>query len=226
MTDAWNFITSNILEMVDVENKGFMLNLFGQKVRLQIIDKGYLCPVDKVVVDVTFRGYSPRINGYIGKTNFDRFKVSNEFSYPFFPYKSAELSEDKIEEWLLQHFENQRKAGVFSNMHERVYNQKPIFIAAEHSAQQSREDLDKYEKEFNEGHLNVLSCSTTMEMGVDLGNLEVVMLSSVPPHPSNYKQRAGRSGRNNKVKSVCVSAKVINSEFNFIIPVLIYDDIA
>ena len=77
MTDAWSFITSNILEMVDVDNRGFMLDLFGTKVKLQIIDKGYLCPVDKVVVDVTFRGYSPRINGYIGKANFDRFKVMN-----------------------------------------------------------------------------------------------------------------------------------------------------
>ena len=205
MTDAWNFITSNILEMVDVENKGFMLNLFGQKVRLQIIDKGYLCPVDKVVVDVTFRGYSPRINGYIGKTNFDRFKVSNEFSYPFFPYKSAELSEDKIEEWLLQHFENQRKAGVFSNMHERVYNQKPIFIAAEHSAQQSREDLDKYEKEFNEGHLNVLSCSTTMEMGVDIGGINEVVMNNVPPKSANYLQRAGRAGRRNESKALALT---------------------
>ena len=52
---------------------------------------------------------------------------------------------------------------------------------------------------------SILACSTTMEMGVDLGNLEVVMLSSVPPQPSNYKQRAGRSGRNNKVCSVCIT---------------------
>jgi len=105
MTDAWSFITSNILEMVDVDNRGFMLDLFGTKVKLQIIDKGYLCPVDKVVVDVTFRGYSPRINGYIGKANFDRFKVVNEFTYPFFPFKSSEAKDDKIVEWLLQHFE-------------------------------------------------------------------------------------------------------------------------
>ena len=63
-------------------------------------------------------------------------------------------------------------------MHERVYNQKPIFIAAEHSAQQSREDLDKYEKEFNEGHLNVLSCSTTMEMGVDIGGINEVVMNN------------------------------------------------
>ncbi len=205
MTDAWGFITSNILEMVDVDNRGFMLDLFGSKVKLQIIDKAYLCPVDKVVVDVTFRGYSPRINGYIGKTNFDRFKVVNEFSYPFFPFKSSELVEEKVVEWLLHHFDNQRKAGVFSNMHERVYNQKPIFISAEHSAQQSREDLDKYEKEFNEGCLNVLSCSTTMEMGVDIGGINEVVMNNVPPKSANYLQRAGRAGRRNESKALALT---------------------
>ena len=44
-----------------------------------------------------------------------------------------------------------------------------------------------------------------MEMGVDLGSLELVMMSSVPPHPSNYKQRAGRSGRNDNPRSICIT---------------------
>lgn len=45
-----------------------------------------------------------------------------------------------------------------------------------------------------------------MEMGVDLGTLQLVILSSVPPQPANYKQRAGRSGRNPKmVRSVCIT---------------------
>lgn len=205
MTDAWIFITSNIMEMVDVDNRGFMLDLFGSKVKLQIIDKCFLCPVDKVVVDVTFHGYSPRINGYIGKANFDRFKVSDEFTFPFFPFKSSESGDEKIVEWLLQHFENQRKAGIFSDIHERVYNQKPIFIAAEHSAQQSREDLDRYEKEFNEGHLNVLSCSTTMEMGVDIGGINEVVMNNVPPKSANYLQRAGRAGRRNESKALALT---------------------
>jgi hypothetical protein len=52
---------------------------------------------------------------------------------------------------------------------------------------------------------NILACSTTMEMGIDLGNLEMVVMTSVPPHPSNYKQRAGRSGRNDNPRSACVT---------------------
>ena len=40
-----------------------------------------------------------------------------------------------------------------------------------------------------------LSCSTTMEMGVDIGAVEFVMMTNVPPSIASYRQRVGRSGR-------------------------------
>ena len=205
LTTAWNFITSNILEVVDIENRGYMLDLLGSKVKMQLLDKGYLCPVDNIIVDVCFYGYSPRMNGYIGKNNSDRFKVTKEFKYSYFPFKSTEPSQEDIISWITTNFEEQRKSGVFSNIHERVYVQKPIFIAAEHSAQQSREDLDKYEQEFNEGHINILSCSTTMEMGVDIGGISEVVMNNVPPKSANYLQRAGRAGRRNESKALALT---------------------
>lgn len=202
---AWAYLTSNILELVDVEGKGYMLDLIGDKVKLQLIDKGYLCPVDNVVVDVVFRGYSPRMNGYIGKDNFERFKVKTEFAYPYFPFKSAEIKESELSAWIDKNMVEQKAHGVYTELHERVYAQKPIFISAEHSAQQSREDLDKYEKEFNEGHLNVLSCSTTMEMGVDIGGISEVVMNNVPPKSANYLQRAGRAGRRSESKALALT---------------------
>ena len=205
LTEAWNFITSNVLEPVDAENHGYMLDLLGPKVRLQLIDKGYLCPVDNVVVDVSFRGYSPRMNGYLGRANFDRFKIKQDFDYPFFPFKSDEQTESEVSNWIAQNFEKQKASGVFSDIHGRIYAQKPIFICAEHSAQQSREDLDRYEKEFNEGHINVLSCSTTMEMGVDIGGMPEVVMNNVPPKSANYLQRAGRAGRRNESKALALT---------------------
>lgn len=202
---AWGFLTSNILELVDNEGKGFMLDLIGDKVKLQLIDTGYLCPVDNVVVDVTFCGYSPRTNGYIGKNNFDRFKVKTKFNFPYFPFKSSEIEEENLKVWMEKSLVSIKEHGVYTELHERVYAQKPIFISAEHSAQQSREDLDKYEKEFNEGHLNVLSCSTTMEMGVDLGGISEVVMNNVPPKSANYLQRAGRAGRRNESKALALT---------------------
>lgn len=205
LTEAWNFITSNILEVVDVNNGGYMLDLLGSKVKMQLLDKGYLCPVDNVVVDICFRGYSPRMNGYIGQTNFDRFKITKELNYALYPFKSAESSQDEILSWINNNLEQQKQSGVFSYLHERIYVQKPIFIAAEHSAQQSREDLDKYEKEFNAGHINILSCSTTMEMGVDIGGISEVVMNNVPPKSANYLQRAGRAGRRNESKAMTLT---------------------
>lgn len=205
LTQAWDFITLNILESVDHDNSGYMLDLLGSKVRLQLVDKGYLCPVDNVVVDVTFCGYSPRIDGYIGRTNFERFKVKTELEYPYFPFKTNDKNEEELINWIVNNFEKQKESGVFSDIHERIYNQKPIFIAAEHSAQQSREDLDRYEKQFNDGQLNVLSCSTTMEMGVDIGGISEVVMNNVPPKSANYLQRAGRAGRRNESKALALT---------------------
>jgi len=67
--------------------------------------------------------------------------------------------------------------------------------AAEHTAQLHPDELSKREGRFRRGHINLLSCSTTLEMGVDIGELQVVAMRNFPPLVSNYQQRAGRAGR-------------------------------
>ena len=78
----------------------------------------------------------------------------------------------------------------------------PVPLTAhEHTAQLGPQDATAIQEAFQEGHsremgqINVLSCSTTFELGVDLGDLEAVFLRGVPPSPANYQQRAGRAGR-------------------------------
>jgi len=65
----------------------------------------------------------------------------------------------------------------------------------EHTAQLGVVELEKRENQFRSGKINLLSCSTTLEMGVDIGELQAVALRNFPPHVSNYQQRAGRAGR-------------------------------
>jgi len=66
---------------------------------------------------------------------------------------------------------------------------------AEHSAQISAEERAGRETDFKEGRLEVLTCTPTLELGVDIGPLLTVALRGAPPTPANYVQRVGRAGR-------------------------------
>lgn len=68
-------------------------------------------------------------------------------------------------------------------------------VAREHTAQLDSDTATDYQNLFFEGRIDVLSCSTTFELGVDLGELETVLMRNVPPTPANYAQRSGRAGR-------------------------------
>ncbi len=67
--------------------------------------------------------------------------------------------------------------------------------AEEHTAQIESDEARKRQDRFKDGKTHLLSSSTTFEVGVDLGDLEVVFLRNVPPEPFNYTQRVGRAGR-------------------------------
>ena len=71
----------------------------------------------------------------------------------------------------------------------------PPLQIQEHTAQISPEQGRVYQSAFANGKVNILSCSTTFEMGIDLGALNRVFLANMPPATANYKQRAGRAGR-------------------------------
>lgn len=127
------------------------------------------------------------------------------------PFVEGSPDKEKVKEWAMH---NRRllwdngiwgNTGTFSGRLYDIHCYPDLFLQAEHTAQVDKEVSRKFQEDFKNHAINVLSCSTTMEMGVDLGDLEVVLLNSVPPAPSNYKQRSGRSGRNNMPRSACIT---------------------
>ena len=67
--------------------------------------------------------------------------------------------------------------------------------AEEHSAQLSPQENSRLQDLFKSGIRNILSSTTTMELGIDIGGLNGVLLGNAPPGPANHRQRGGRAGR-------------------------------
>ena len=83
--------------------------------------------------------------------------------------------------------------AVWGDLNDRAATFAPFIRAEEHSAQQPPHRLRAFEDEFKRGEINLLACSTTMEMGVDIGSVEAVLNTNVPPSIANYRQRVGRA---------------------------------
>ena len=157
-----------------------------------------------------FKRFSPYLSGSVPV----ELKEDLHAQWSTFPYYKGTAEQGdvaKIEAWakdnrsLLWDNHVWGEDGVFADRLTDIYAFPNLFVQQEHTAQVDKSVARGLQSRFKDHTVNILACSTTMEMGVDLGNLEVVMLSSVPPQPANYKQRAGRSGRNNKIKSACIT---------------------
>jgi len=82
-----------------------------------------------------------------------------------------------------------------------LYRESGAFrvVTAEHTGLLTRAQREDVENRFKQPDSytdpNVLSCTPTLELGIDIGDLSAVILASLPSGPANYVQRAGRAGR-------------------------------
>ncbi|MGA2491573.1 MAG: DEAD/DEAH box helicase [Roseiarcus sp.] len=190
---AWN----DLLSLFAQPGAGSQYALDLNKMNVAPVKTAYLCPVTRRLTDTVFRGLSPYAIGTSSRFAGD---IAEAFTMPIHPNPFL-LKEnggaDVVHEWLAKdpHIAKLRDRRLWTNLHDRIALESPYFRAAEHSAQQPPTRLRFYEKEFKEGRVNVLNCSTTMEMGVDIGSVSAVMMTNVPPSVANYRQRVGRAGR-------------------------------
>jgi ATP-dependent helicase YprA (DUF1998 family) len=204
---AWEdlTLTSGLLQIG--AEQGRYLDL--TDIAYQNITKAWVCPVTRRVLDVTLRGVTP----YLPESApHDGVTQCRPITVPVCDVVARDFSNDdeRVEAaraWVRDHpaLDSARVEGVWSNLNERIVEGSGFFRAVEHSAQQSGSRLEQYESMFKKGLINLMSCSTTMEMGVDIGGINMVAMNNVPPHPANYLQRAGRAGRRAETRSVAMT---------------------
>lgn len=203
---AWeDLVAADLLQLGGAQGRYLDIEDFS----FQPMRSGWFCPVTRRVLDITLRGVTPYLPEHLASGESVQCRRIDiplcEATGQDFPSDADRIravrswvdSEAALQELIL--------IGVWSNVSDRIVEGGGYYRAVEHSAQQAGTRLQQYEKLFREGAINLMSCSTTMEMGVDIGGINTVAMNNVPPHPANYLQRAGRAGRRGETRSVALT---------------------
>lgn len=190
---AWQVLKAEFL----VEDGSPKYHLRKEKLTFSLLDKVFLCPITHRLIDTTFKGFTPYLPISLPQDT-DKYKTE-EMAFPklwqFDPDNLIEINDDSTVRKL-------RSLNLWTDLSDSAVSGGFFYRTAEHSAQQSANLLKQYETYFKAGKVNVLNCSTTMEMGVDIGGISTVVMNNVPPHPANYLQRTGRAGRGSQSRAI------------------------
>src|SRR5699024_4738327 len=163
LNKIWKTLRSVLLN----DGDGFKLDFF-EHTAVELAGKTFLCPVTNRLIDRTFGGYSPWITGKLDYENIKNFKVNQEpveipvYDSPFhLDGENNQIPVETIDDWIELNSKEIKNKGLWNDLHEKNFRPNPLFLAGEHSAQQKKERLEQLEAQFEDGEINILSCSTT-----------------------------------------------------------------
>ncbi|HKO94905.1 MAG TPA: helicase-related protein, partial [Polyangiaceae bacterium] len=187
------------IRMLRQDGQGYRLEL-AERASIQLVTQAWLCPITRRLLNATLDSITPYSTEPLrsGDPRCDPIELPH-LPAPFRRINGTPIAVSELRLLIESDPRTQmaRRKGVWTEFSDRIAVHAPTLYleAGEHSAQQSQSNLQRLEGMFKEGRVNVLSCSTTMEMGVDIGGLSAVAMNNAPPGPANYLQRAGRAGR-------------------------------
>jgi hypothetical protein len=117
-------------------------------------------------------------------------KVSALWRKNFLGRRIVRGSEDGVHRFRLR---VEELTGQTDNFSDRLRKYKGIFVDGETDLQRKAREID------------MLSVTTTMEVGIDIGSLQTVYQANMPPQRFNYQQRVGRAGRRGQAFSFVVT---------------------
>lgn len=175
LKEAWAQLTGPLAVLKPDGNRFYLPK---EHMTFSLITDAWICPVTNKILDTAFKGLTPYLPTHISfehltLAQYDTF-VAQKVTMPEI-WKLDRSQEDyaeglaKARDWVSHDplIAQLRSENVWTDINDRVVEGGFYYRTAEHSAQQSSERLQSYEKMFKNGRLNVLNCSTTMEMGVD-----------------------------------------------------------
>jgi superfamily II DNA/RNA helicase len=137
-------------------------------------------------------GSSGVITGYLLKTDYIQ----------WFPGDGTTVEIDKTRFNTYRNLEL-KPNRYFQNLYRTDFSKySKEIIGREHTGQLSSVDRIEREDQFRKGEISTMFCSPTMELGIDIANLNIVHMRNVPPNPANYAQRSGRAGRSGQTAVV------------------------
>ncbi|PKP47256.1 MAG: DEAD/DEAH box helicase [Bacteroidetes bacterium HGW-Bacteroidetes-11] len=151
-----------------------------------ILKKKYLTETEVKGENGTVKGYRLRVEHVIWKLGDGKKVITDEVRIHSTKGNLKIFPNDYFKRFYQQDFKNFDKS----------------FVASEHTGQIGTIERIEREKYFREGRISALFCSPTMELGIDISNLNIVHMRNVPPNPANYTQRSGRAGRSGQTAVV------------------------